>query len=103
MEHGFDWAYINGEVYMFVPDEMLNRYFERRRRDLEECVHHLKTGNLHFIEKVGHQLKGNGVTFGYPELSVIGKELEAAAQSGHENHISEAMEKLSDWVSDHLS
>lgn len=88
---------------MQVPDQMLIRYFERRKRDLDECIQHLKNGDLRFIEKVGHQLKGNGVTFGYPELSTIGNELEVAAQSGDHHVISNAMNKFSEWVEGHLS
>lgn len=88
---------------MQVPDEMMIRYYERRKRDLIECVEHLRSGDLNFIEKVGHQLKGNGVTFGFPELSVIGGELEVAAQSGDHRVISKAMNKFSHWVDVHLS
>lgn len=88
---------------MDVPDEMMARYFERRKRDLEECVRHLQKGDLNFIEKVGHQLKGNGVTFGYPELSLIGTELERAARDRNDTEISTALNKFSDWVEVHLS
>ncbi len=88
---------------MQVPDEIMIRYLERRKRDVEDCIEHLKSGDVRFIEKVGHQLKGNGVTFGYPELSSIGIELETAAQSGDKSVISLAVGKLSDWVENHLS
>lgn len=88
---------------MHVPGEMLTRYFERRKRDLHECIEHLKSGDLNFIEKVGHQLKGNGVTFGFPELSEIGGELETAARSGNEAAISQVMGKFSDWVEMNLN
>lgn len=88
---------------MQVPDEIKTRYFERRKRDLDQCIEYLKRGELGFIEKVGHQLKGNGVTFGYPELSLIGGKLEVAAQSGDTSEISQLVGKLSDWVSVHLN
>ncbi len=88
---------------MFVPEDMLGRYFERRKRDLDECVKHLREGRLNFIEKVGHQLKGNAVTFGYPELSEIGKELEVAAQEGSHDEILVVIDKFRDWVDVHLS
>ncbi|MFL5786045.1 MAG: Hpt domain-containing protein [Bacteriovoracaceae bacterium] len=88
---------------MFVPDEMKLRYFERRKRDLDECVQHLKSGDLTFIEKVGHQLKGNGDTFGYPELADIGKELEEAARVGDLQIAAKAVNKFSDWVNTQIS
>ncbi len=88
---------------MFVPDEMLSRYFERRKRDLEECVRHLREGKMSFIEKVGHQLKGNAVTFGYPELSTIGKELEIAAQEGKTDQVAVVIDKFRNWVDVHIN
>ena len=69
---------------MMVPDEILVKYRQRRQRDLEDCVRHVREGKMNFIEKVGHQLKGNALTFGYPELSLIGEELEAAATAEEE-------------------
>jgi HPt (histidine-containing phosphotransfer) domain-containing protein len=88
---------------MFVPDEMKLRYFERRKRDLDECVQHLKAGDLSFIEKVGHQLKGNAVTFGYPELADIGKDLEEAAREGDLRIATQAVDKFSEWVNTQIS
>ena len=88
---------------MLVPDEMKLRYFDRRKRDLDECVQHLKSGDLSFIEKVGHQLKGNGETFGHPELADIGRELEEAAREGDLKFVTKAVTKFSDWVNTQLS
>lgn len=88
---------------MNVPDEMMLRYFERRKHDLDECLHHLRKGDLAFIEKVGHKLKGNGVTFGYPELSEIGEELESTARAQDNAGLGEALGKFSEWVEVHLS
>jgi HPt (histidine-containing phosphotransfer) domain-containing protein len=88
---------------MFVPDDMKLRYFERRKHDLDECVRHLQSGDFTFIEKVGHQLKGNGVTFGFPELADIGTELEKAAREGDLGFVSNAVGKFSEWVNEHLS
>lgn len=103
MDHLFPQDYNGSEVFMSVPDEMLIRYFERRKRDLAECIEHLKNGDFRFLEKVGHQMKGNGVTFGFPELSTIGGELEVAAQTGDHQVIKRAMTKFSHWVDVHLS
>jgi HPt (histidine-containing phosphotransfer) domain-containing protein len=88
---------------MMVPDEMLVKYRQRRQRDLEDCVRHVREGKMNFIEKVGHQLKGNALTFGYPELSLIGEELEAAAKEGRQDQIWSAINKFRMWVHIHLS
>jgi HPt (histidine-containing phosphotransfer) domain-containing protein len=85
---------------MEVPNEIMNRYLDRRKRDLEKCLSSLSRHEYQEIEKVGHQLKGNGSTFGHPELSVIGKKLELAAQAHDLDSLEKALKEFSGWVSE---
>ena len=64
-----------------IPHEAVVKYMERRKTDVDNCRQALQTGNLSVLETVGHQLKGNGITFGFPEISTIGEALESAAKS----------------------
>ncbi|AZZ37503.1 hypothetical protein CIK05_12095 [Bdellovibrio sp. qaytius] len=67
-----------------IPQEAINKYLERRRSDIMNCRRALESGNLAVCETVGHQLKGNGSMFGFPEISTVGKSLETAAKA-HDN------------------
>ena len=64
-----------------VPYEMKVVYIQRRKSDLIECNKALESGDFSFLEKVGHQVKGNAQSFGFDELSPIGIALESAARS----------------------
>lgn len=64
-----------------VPHEMKVVYIQRRKSDLVECNKALEAGDFSFLEKVGHQVKGNAQSFGFDQLSPIGIELEDAAKS----------------------
>lgn len=86
---------------MEVPAEIHARYIERRKKDLELCLKSLRTKNFNELEKVGHQLKGNGETFGYAELSVIGRHLEDAAHQRDMLELEIALKDLSSWVNSH--
>jgi HPt (histidine-containing phosphotransfer) domain-containing protein len=86
------------EVYMEVPEEIQNKYLQRRQKDLEVCLKSLETGNFQGLEKVGHQLKGNATTFGYPELSSIGEQLEDGASFRDSIKIREALQEFSNWL-----
>lgn len=86
---------------MEVPSDILSRYVARREKDLELCYKSLKDWNFNELEKVGHQLKGNGETFGHPELSVIGRNLESAAERKNQDSLIKAVSDLSDWVQRH--
>ena len=87
---------------MEVPEEIQARYMERRKKDLEVCLHSLEKKNFTEIEKVGHQLKGNGVTFGYSDLSQIGSHLERAASLADLSAIEKALKDFSNWVNKHI-
>lgn len=88
---------------MEVPGEIQVRYLERRRKDLETCLMCLEKENFRELEKVGHQLKGNGVTFGHAELSHIGSDLEVAAHQKNVADLEKALKEFSHWVSQHLN
>lgn len=83
---------------MELSNEIIQRYLERRKRDLDDCLSFLARRDFHEIEKIGHQLKGNGATFGYPELSVIGRNLEQAAQAHDLTKMKAMIGSLFQWV-----
>jgi HPt (histidine-containing phosphotransfer) domain-containing protein len=66
-------------------------YIQRRLSDLAECNKAIESGDFSFIEKVGHQVKGNAQSFGFDILSPIGIEMEAAAKAGHIDSIKKAV------------
>lgn len=88
---------------MEVPLEMQNRYIERRKQDLDHCWANLWNQNFAELEKVGHQLKGNGLTFGYQDLSLIGSHLELAAIQKNMDELERAVEDFSSWLNRQLN
>lgn len=88
---------------MEVPVDIQIRYMERRKKDLEVCLYNLEHKNFSELEKVGHQLKGNGLTFGHPELSSIGSQLETAASTHNQKEIELALKDFSLWVGQHIN
>jgi HPt (histidine-containing phosphotransfer) domain-containing protein len=88
---------------MEVPMDLMNRYLQRRKQDLECCFTYLRRSNFGALEKVGHQLKGNAETFGHPELSCIGRKLERAASDRDLKQLQQAVQDFSKWVSKQVS
>jgi HPt (histidine-containing phosphotransfer) domain-containing protein len=58
---------------------LLPRFLEHRRRDVATIVAALEHGDFETIARLGHNMSGNGVSFGFPEISAIGERLEAEA------------------------
>lgn len=88
---------------MEVPQDLRARYLERRKRDLEVCHQEFSHQNFEELAKVGHQLKGNAETYGYKELSVIGKKMEAAANDGDATELKDILHDFGQWVKTHLN
>ena len=83
---------------MEVPNTIMEKYIERRKHVLEECLVALRREKFDKIEKVGHQLKGNGTTFGHPELSLIGKKLEESAKIHNLEKTGNSLKEFSQWL-----
>ncbi len=83
---------------MTLPQDILERYREHRKQDLKMCLLALETKDFMLLERVGHQLKGNGMTFGFSDLSEIGTKLEKAARQRNLEGLSNALLLLSQWL-----
>jgi HPt (histidine-containing phosphotransfer) domain-containing protein len=74
--------------------ELLSRFMERRRRDVATLREALECGDFETIGSLGHNMSGNGVSYGFPEISEIGKRLEAAAVTGNAMAVREQLTSL---------
>lgn len=65
---------------MVVPVELKQRYLSRRIQDLVQLKEALTRDDFRPALRLGHQVKGNAVTFEFPHMASIGIELEHAAK-----------------------
>lgn len=83
---------------MEVPRKIKENYVLKRKKDYVICLNSLRQENYPELERIGHQLKGNGVTFGFEELSCIGKRMEKHAQDHNAHELEKALKDFSQWV-----
>jgi HPt (histidine-containing phosphotransfer) domain-containing protein len=81
-----------------IPENLLHRYIERRRKDYENCSQWVKEESFNDLERIGHQLKGNGKTFGFEELSKIGLVLEEAAKHKDIEKLEIVLNDFNTWL-----
>lgn len=86
---------------MQIPAASQIKYIIRRHEELDMARAALTKGDLSPIQNMGHKLKGNGATFGFPELGELGAELEVAAAENRVDKISALMQKFEQWLSFH--
>lgn len=88
---------------MFILNEHKIKYLNRRLTEIDELNSGLATGEFCIAATIGHRLKGNGETFGFPEISTLGMKLEKAAVSEDKEIVREAVDELKKIVNQKLS
>jgi HPt (histidine-containing phosphotransfer) domain-containing protein len=63
-------------------EQLVKRFLKRQEGGLQRMQRALGSGDLVTIRRLGHDLKGAGEVFGFPELSILGARFEQAAQAG---------------------
>lgn len=79
---------------MHILPEHKKKYLQRRIEEIEQLNAGLNTNNLDVAISIGHRLKGNGETFGYPDISAIGIAMENAAHQNNKVEVKEQIDKL---------
>jgi HPt (histidine-containing phosphotransfer) domain-containing protein len=59
--------------------EMVQKFLTNRREDVRIIKAAVAQADFHTIEKLGHNLKGAGTSYGFPTISTIGSNIQQAA------------------------
>ena len=84
---------------MQVPVELKIKYLSRRRLDIQKLKTSLDQGDYSFAAKLGHQVKGNAVTFDIPQIAFIGLEIEKAAKKQDKERVKFLADKMDSVIS----
>jgi len=77
---------------------LLPRYLEHREGDVTTLRDALAREDYETVARIGHNLRGNGVSFGFPELRAIGERIEAAARLRSDRDVREPIARLGDYL-----
>jgi HPt (histidine-containing phosphotransfer) domain-containing protein len=70
-----------------VPKELKIKYLSRRLADIHDVRESLQYEDYALAQRIGHQIKGNAVTFEVPQIASLGHEIEAAAKKKDKDKI----------------
>ena len=79
--------------------EILPQYFALCQRDLLNLQAALDQHDFEIVRVLGHNLKGSGGAYGFPELSDIGSSLEASAKAQDTSVAKTGVDRLADFLS----
>jgi len=66
---------VDSDLQSLVPGFLLNK-----RANIADTLRALEQGDYETAERVGHQLRGEGSSFGFDQVTAMGFELERAAK-----------------------
>lgn len=77
-------------------------YLEHRSAELSEMRKKIEEGNYALVESFGHKTRGSGASYGFNEISIIGGELEKAAEEKKYELVKELLDRLEKTVADEM-
>ena len=83
-----------------ISEDAIKKYVQRRVTDLTACQKALEDKDAAVMENIGHKMKGNGLTFGYPELADIGRDMESAAVEKNWEVLAAKVSEFEHWLED---
>jgi HPt (histidine-containing phosphotransfer) domain-containing protein len=78
--------------------KLLPRFISHRAEDVAAIRLALDHGDYAIIARLGHNMRGNGRSYGFPEIASIGERMEAAALTQDVASVREQLAALEDWV-----
>lgn len=84
-----------------IPEELVQQYVLRRKSEIGKIKESLLNSDFETVNVIGHRMKGNGVSFGFPELTDLGEQLESAAQASDRLTIEVLLGHLNAWAETH--
>lgn len=79
---------------MEVPQELKIKYLSRRLQDVAILKNSLDQEDFSIAQRVGHQVKGNALTFDVPQIAWIGIEMERAALNRDKEKVQNLIQQM---------
>jgi PAS domain S-box-containing protein len=90
------------QVYVTVDEDIADlvpEFLEGRREDVKKIRAMIAAQNFPVLYTLGHDMKGCGMGYGFEEISLIGKHIEAAAKAGNAAEILLWNDRLEQYLS----
>lgn len=86
--------YLNDPEFILIRREYLADLREKAPENLAQA----QAGNFDPVRSFGHNLKGNGTSFGFQRISELGGEIEKAAIEGKQDILLDRLPKLIEFL-----
>jgi PAS domain S-box-containing protein len=94
-----------GDQTAFLPisippglEEAAKHYIRSRKRELQQFVELIDKADYGQIRRLAHNMKGTGTSYGFPDLTRIGKVMETSAKEENASDLTATLIELSRYV-----
>ena len=94
---GHDFTPIVVHVNSVAPD-LVPKFLDRCRADVAHIRGNIDGMEVDAICRIGHQLKGTGGSYGFPEITRLGAAIEVAAREGNREKLRDLADELERYV-----
>lgn len=84
---------VSSEIRDLIPD-----YLKNRHGNITSIRERLEHGNFNDIQTIGHMMKGSGESYGFDQITLIGKNIERAAKEKSADAVRKAVDDLSEFL-----
>lgn len=79
-------------------EDLIPTFFANRTKELETLRAALGSGDFEQLRQLGHRMKGVGNSYGFEQVSVIGKQIEDAAKASDRAVIEARLAEYADYL-----
>ncbi len=79
-------------------EELTPPYLNKRKEELVLLQSCFDQGNIDHIQKLAHKIAGSGGSYGLPEISTLGKDIELAAIAGNNEELKVLLDKFTQYL-----
>ena len=97
-EHARETIVVADEIAPAWLADRVPAYLARREADVDAVKQALVAGDFQCIQKIGHNMKGTGSSYGFCRITELGGGLESAAKAGNGDEVATLLEDLTGYL-----
>ena len=80
-------------------EDLIPTYMSNRRKELEALRAALAAADFEQLRQLGHRMRGVGMSYGFDDVSVLGKHIEEGARAGDKAALEKHIATYGDYLS----
>ena len=80
-------------------EDLIPTYLENRKKELDVLRQAVKAADFEQLRQIGHRMRGVGVSYGFDDVTSLGKLIEEGAKAGDQAGLEEHVAAYGEYLS----